>query len=310
MTATMSAPTPVAGQPGGRHPLQLIALLAGLGPAGAALAGRLTDLTTAVPGARPARTCIDGGHEALVCVGGPTRRLDVQTRDPAWFGSGRRWAGIAIDHAGGAQRWSRTVYGPRDDGAVPHVHTAVDRAGVRAEFAALHSRIGPSARLFSVTEHDDGRVGIGWQLTGGRPGEVFSRAGLGPAWRHAATVIDALHGFPAVRSAGPWSVTATLGSTPQLRFGTTRWARSPDDQGKRRRAEAVARSLGGEAAFVAGAYHLLAHGQGGPARVGRAVEVLVREDAAVQVDLYLAVPARPGPELTVADEEGPASWLG
>ncbi len=268
--------------------LQLLGLLAGLGPVAGSLPEVLGGGAGRVVGER---SCVDGGARAVVRVGGPERSLDVRLRRADR--PGQSWEVRHVRRGLAVSRGRRTLFAPGDPDAAAIVRAVVERAGATAAFREVHARLGPSARLFSLTEPEAGPTEVTWLLDRDRvPAAVLDGAGLGREWRAAAEVLDALHGFAVSGGAGPWGVGVTFTPDPQVRIGTSRWTRCPDDPAKRRRAAAVTGALGGDGAFVDAAVQLLdgLRDPRVPARIGRAADVLVTDDTARAVDLYLAVP--------------------
>jgi YD repeat-containing protein len=281
--------------------VRLAALLAGLGAHAEEVAADLAWPAAAGPAPTPGagRTCVDAGAGAVLAVRAPgRRRFDVQVRRrPAAPPDGAElWDGLVAGSAGGVRRWSRTVWPGRPGGPAPEP----DR---------LSGVLSASGRVWSVERDAAGRTtAVSWQLDRhAAVAEVLERAGVGGCWAPAAAAFDRLHGFAVSATAGPWSVSRrhhAPGGAPLIRLGTTRWAWSVDDAGKRRRLAEWISAFGGDGAYAAALYDLLVGARTGrPLPVGRAVELDLAGEAIVAVAAYLvalppaAVPAVPRPSL-------------
>lgn len=256
------------------------------------LAGLLAGLGGDVPwpevqgGRAERRTCIDAGAGVVVAVRAPgPRALDLQVRT-ATAGEVEEWAGIRTEPGVAPVRSRRRIWTGREGGPpVPGDPSA-----------ALRGR----GRVWGV-EYDAGGapLSVAWQLhRGADPSEALSHLGLGAAWRAAAAEFDALHGFAASATSGPWSISRRLAGAPDeppvVRVGTSRWAWSLDDAAKGARLADRIGHHGGDRAFASALFDLLTRDPGGASRVGRAVEVDIVGDQVVALSAYLVVPASTG----------------
>jgi len=271
--------------------VRLAALLAGLGAQAAGMAAELAWPAGAEPGRDASQSCVDAGAGVMLAVRAPgSRRFDAQVRRRAAAGpdGAEWWEGLAAGPDGVRRRWSRALWPGRTGGPA----VADDR---------LSAVLSSSGRVWSVERDEAGRTSaVSWQLHRHAAVEdVLDRAGIGGCWAPAAAAFDRLHGFPVSATAGPWSVSRRHdgpGPAPLIRLGTTRWAWSLDDAGKRRRLADWISAFGGDGAYAAALYDLLVGARDGarPLPVGRAVEIDLVGDAIVAVAGYLVAPSAEG----------------
>jgi hypothetical protein len=265
--------------------MHLAALLSGLG---ARAPGVLAELGTAPSAVHIGRSCVDAGAGAVFAVRAPgPRALDIQVRRNGAPAEGvEHWDGVRADSGGELTRWSRTVWR--------------GRATAPAEITAAGA-LSWCGRVWSIERSEDGaQVTLSWQLDRHRQlPDVLALAKLPAYWPVAAAVLDRLHGFPVSTTSGPWSIALRLDDPgAPVRIGTTRWAWSVDDTGKRARLADLISGLGGDRAFATALYDLLTRsGTTGRLPVGRAVEVDVAGDTVVAVAAYLVAPAAPATAL-------------
>ena len=247
------------------------------------LAAILTGLGTETPwpvlpeGDLSERTCIDAGAGVILAVRAPGRRaLDLQVRTGVTEGV-QQWAGICALPGDMPTVSSRRVWTRREGGPV------IDADPSTTVFQG-------AGRVWSVEYDANGAaVSSSWQLHRATPvADALARAGFPLAWDVAARAFDAVHGFAASDTSGPWSIARRFDGSPTLRIGTSRWAWSVDDRAKGVRLADWIASYGGDRAYASALHDLLT--RDGVARVGRAVEVDVQGDEVVGVSAYLVVP--------------------
>jgi hypothetical protein len=252
-------------------------LLAGLAPAASVDGG--ADDPSATPGPGRVRSCIDAGSEVIVGVSAPGERgLRVFARVPGASGAGRIewswWSAEARRETGAG--WRR-LYSGEPEGVWSEVAAIVDGDSVGGEtLRRWHDRLGPRGRVYSVSAAgNSGPVWVGWQLDRGvRMDHALAACEVASTWPVFEEAVVSLLGYRPSTTGGPWSVSAALDGS-RFRLGTTRWARLPEDDGKRRRLVALVDRLGGDRRFVEAAYKLVCAGAdaGRRTRVGRAVEL-------------------------------------
>ena len=286
--------------PGPEELLRNAALLAGLGEQARPVVDEIRAAQDAgCDGA--GRTCIDAGSPlmlALLAPGG--RRLRVlarlfQASPPAvvpWLrfhqlpdGRLERWRSDAY-LGETAEAWQRALAAAR---LVP---------GGEERLRHYHAALGPRGRIYSVSwslgdslGSGPPRASVSWQLDRTRPpAEALAACGMGEAWPAAAEVFASLLGQPITPRMGPWSLLLPLeDGAPRVRVGTTRWARSLEDEAKRRRLSTVFTRLGGDGRFAEALYKLIASsGPAGPVtRIGRAVELELAGSRPTALEAYL-----------------------
>lgn len=287
--------------PGSEELLRNAALLAGLGEQARQVVGEIRAAKDEAGRDGAGRTCIDAGSPlmfALLAPGG--RRLRVlarlsQASPPAvvpWLrfhqlpdGRLERWRSDAY-LGETAEAWQRALAAAR---LVP---------GGEERLRRYHAALGPRGRIYSVSWSLGCSLGLGpprasvsWQLDRTRlPAEALAACGMAEAWPAAAEIFADLLGQSITSRVGPWSLLLPLeDDAPRVRVGTTRWARSLEDEAKRRRLSTVFTRLGGDGCFAEALYKLVASsGPAGPAtRIGRAVELELAGSRPAALEVYL-----------------------
>jgi hypothetical protein len=296
----IAQPTDIAHAPSSALPavdlLQCVALLAGLGGRAQAIVGELAGMAGSVACAE-GRTCIDAGSQlmfSLLARGG--RNLRVLTRTGASVGGVTPWLRV---HQGASRRVERIhaeTYVGEPAAAWQRAIAAAQLVGGEDRLRRDQATLGPRGRIYSVAwSLDQGApyAAVSWQLDrAAAPGDMLAACGVGAAWPVASELFKQLLGHPLL-ARGPWSIQRMLHTdAPRVRIGTTCWARTIEDVGKRRRLAALVYQLGGDARFAEGIYKLIE--SSGPhhlgSRIGRAVEIELVEDQLVEMEFYLCVP--------------------
>jgi hypothetical protein len=220
---------------------------------------------------RSSRTCLDGGSQLVVAIGAPGgRRLRLFSRVPGDRRRGvTRLASWSWD--GNVSTGWRHLYSGEPVGT----WADIGAAGVDVDpiLAAWHRILGPNGRIYSLDVNDRGPAWVGWQLDPGVPiGRALAALGLGGAWPAAEPVLTDLLGFRPPDKGAPWSL-AVASDASRWRIGTSRWARCPEDAGKRRRLADTVSACGGDRSFAEGVYKVVLASSDVPSRVGRAAEV-------------------------------------
>jgi len=238
------------------------------------------------PGAT-VRSCIDGGAELIASLSAPGgRRLGLYARQPephpvTRSGPGchgrSRWAWWKGGTGEPARTGWRHLFSGERAGTWIEIEAAVAGAAAvdRDRLRRWHAVLGPNGRIYSVSGTDGGPIWVAWQLDGRVPVDRALDA-LGVDGTVGRATIAGLLGSTVgvANDSGPWSVAVAVG-TDRWRLGTSRWARSREDQSKRRRLADTADAAGGDGRFAEAAYKLVQSSRPGAAltRIGRAVEV-------------------------------------
>jgi hypothetical protein len=276
---------------GPRELLRCAGLLAGLGAHAGALAEELLGAThTPADG----RTCVDAGSQLMFALAAPgPRELRVLARMGSPAVGVARWL-RANQRPAAAERWLTESYAGEPPEAWAGALAAARYAGGEERLRRYHAAIGVRGRIFSAAwSIDDGapRATVGWQLDRScAPAQALEALGLGHAWPAAAALLGELIGQPVGAHTGPWSVACALhDDSPRVRVGTTRWARSLEDEAKRRRLSTLFTRLAAAARFP-GPSSSPVPPSGPPvppARIGRAVELELAGSRPVALEAYL-----------------------
>jgi hypothetical protein len=274
--------------------LRHAALLAGLGERARPA---VDEIRAAMAGeADGGRTCIDAGSPlmiALLAPGGRGLRVLARLAPPA--GAVAPWLRFHQLPDGRLERWRSDAYlGETAEAWQRALAAARLVAGGEERLRRYHAALGPRGRIYSVSwslGSGPPRASVSWQLDRtSPPAEALAACGVGEAWPAAAEVFASLLGQPITPRMGPWSLLLPLeDDAPRVRVGTTRWARSLEDEGKRRRLSTMFTRLGGDGRFAEALYKLVASsGPAGPAtRIGRAVELELAGSRPVALEVYL-----------------------
>lgn len=269
-------------------------MLAGLGPCARSVAAEQVTLLNHTAG--DGRTCIDGGSAVMFALLAPApRSLRLLTRSTTNVEGVMPWRRTHYLPSGKVERWHSETYLGEPPVAWAHAGEAAERAGALATLRQTHAVLGPHSRLYTVSwslAAQEPRAWVGWQLDRSYPvDEALAAIGYAWAWPAAAAWWEQLLGFAPHPRRGPWSINLGLGGRPQVRLGSTNWARCAEDSEKRRRLGALIEHGGGERRFAAGLYQLIAAAAppGRPRAVGRAVELELGDGQVGLAEFYLCM---------------------
>ncbi len=241
------------------------------------------------------RTCIDGGSSVLLVVRAPgDRAFDVCIRQPAPVLGVHHWRRTRMLH-GSSETWDTRLFLGAPQLAPGEARRVTNEAGASEAFTALHSRLGPNARLFltSIQEKQDIRqVWIGWHLDKQfTPRRAFTACGLRDAWTAVEPTIGSVLGKDVPSRSQGWSMMASFGEHGLVfRLGTTLWSRVPESSAKLAGfRDAIAR-LGGSRSYAESLYRLLLpenSNTGFTSPTGCALELEIDPSGIVSTDFFL-----------------------
>lgn len=278
-------------------------LLAGLGGSGTALVEELRldeadDLATS----ERARTCIDAGNTLMFSVFAPGERsLRVLSRLPGRTDEPNVgcWLRIHRNAQGKVERWRTQTFLEEEAVVWKYALDMAQSVDGEEQFRSLHAILGTRGRIYEITSslHMEQPCGwIGWQIDRRcSPEEALLACEEREAWRIATPPFEQMLGHSISPRYGPWSIAWTLDrKQPRLRIGTSSWARSREDDAKRKRLVAAVASMGGDARFAEALYKLIdaERLEGSPSRIGRAIEIEFCKGRMQAIECYLCVPGK------------------
>ncbi len=281
------------------------ALLAGHGAAARSLAA------AAVRGDAPegtaaagVRTCIDGGHPAMLSVLAPAQRALRLLQPVATAPDGALdrvcWQRTNYAGAAPAEQWLTESFRRGSDAGWGEALLLAQALKHEESFRRFHAAVGAYGRIFQLSRRLGGppQGWVMWQLEHEcSPAAVLAACGHAAAWEQAAPLITSLLDGPAA-SGGPWSIAWMPGEEhDRLRLGTTRWAWQYEDADKHRRFAQVCDQLGGDGRFAQALYRLLLGVRSANSfrSIGRAFEIELVDDRVQAVEWYLALPQLKAP---------------
>ena len=301
--ATVTAvPSPPAQTNPATHLLRNIGLLAGLGRQVESLTEQFACLEYSAE--KQGRTCIDGGSHMMFALLAPGDRssLRLLNRTESATDSIMSWIRHYIQSGNKPECWQTDVLLGEPQDAWARAHTLAKRVNALSRFQADHALLGPCGRICSLSWSlgDPTQAEISWQLDRSAPLErLLAELGLPEAWTQTRHIFETLLNFPVTTRSGPWSILRRLNVDGEsvLRLGSSNWARSIEDDGKRRRLTKLIKHLGGDSRFAEALYKLLnAHQQGQRIqRVGRALELEWHNGQLTAAEFFLSVPNFSGP---------------
>lgn len=287
------------------EPIDLLfraALLAGLGSRARSV---ITTLDATQIDQVSQRTCIEAGNPLLLSIKSTEQRsLRVFRQSPTATPDSNfpRWIGTHYASNGTIAQSVTDTFFRNQTAAWEHALTFAKSADRLAQFHHYHAILGLKGRIFQTSYESNFSEShwVTWQLDRATsPAEAIAACKCA-ASPDAIQHLQDLFGRSILPRSGPWSLSCNLdASEPHLKLGTTMWARPPEASGKHQRMAAIVAQLGGDSRFSEALYKLLDSARSDhSARIGRAVEVELSGDRAINLEFYLSVPTLHQPQET------------
>ena len=271
------------------------ALLAGLGSRSRSIVTTPNTTRTAHPSQR---TCIDAGSPLLLSVKATGQRsLRVFRQVPTTTPDSNfpRWIGTHFAPNGTTAYSMTDTFFRNQTAAWEHTLAFAKSADRLAQFHHYHAILGLKGRLFQTSYESNSSESahwVTWQLDRATSPVDAITACHSAASSDAIQHLQDLFGRSILPRSGPWSLSCNLdASNPHLKLGTTLWARFSEAAGKHHRMAAIVAQMGGDSRFSEALYKLLDSARFNQStRIGRAVEVELLGDRAIDLEFYLSVP--------------------
>jgi len=243
------------------------------------------------------RTCIDAGNPLLLSIKSTEQRsLRVFRQSPTATHDSNfpRWIGTHYASNGTIAKSVTDTFFRNQTAAWEHALTFAKSADRLAQFHYYHAILGLKGRIFQTSYESNFSEShwVTWQLDRATSPNDAITACQSAASPDAIQHLQDLFGRSILPRSGPWSLSCNLdASEPHLKLGTTMWARLPEASGKHQRMAAIVAQLGGDSRFSEALYKLLDSARSdNSTRIGRAVEVELLGDRAINLEFYLSVP--------------------
>ncbi len=302
MVSLLTRSTPDMNSP--IEPLDLLfraALLAGLGSRARSI---VTTLDTAQIDRASQRTCIDAGNPLLLSVKATEQRsLRIFRQSPTATPDSNfpRWIGTHYAPNGTTAHSITDTFFRNQTAAWEHTLAFSKSADRLAQFHHYHAILGLKGRIFQTSYESNSSEShwVTWQLD-----RAISPAAAIAACNCAASLdaiqrLQDLFGRSILPRSSAWSLSCNLdASNPHLKLGTTLWARLPEASRKHHSMAAIVAQMGGDSRFSEALYKLLDSARfNHSTRIGRAVEVELLGDRAIDLEFYLSVPTPQSQEI-------------